>query len=149
MKKFLLILIFLISSCSYQPIYVNKNLKNIEFSQITTEGDADINRKIISSLSFNENEFDDTLNSLLIKSSYNILETSKNTKGQVQSYRSVILVKLIINRKKERVLDKSFIKEFTYANKDKKSELIQYQNEIKQNLLNKIIEDITLFINLQ
>jgi len=149
MKKFLLIFIFLISSCSYQPIYVNKNLKNIEFSQITTEGDADINRKIISSLSFNENEFDDTLNSLLIKSSYNILETSKNTKGQVQSYRSVILVKLIINRKKERVLDKSFIKEFTYANKDKKSELIQYQNEIKQNLLNKIIEDITLFINLQ
>ena len=149
MKKILLIFIFLISSCSYQPIYVNKNLKNIEFSQITTEGDADINRKIISSLSFNENEFDDTLNSLLIKSSYNILETSKNTKGQVQSYRSVILVKLIINRKKERVLDKSFIKEFTYANKDKKSELIQYQNEIKQNLLNKIIEDITLFINLQ
>ena len=149
MKKILLIFIFLISSCSYQPIYVNKSLKNIEFSQITTEGDADINRKIISSLSFNENEFDDTLNSLLIRSSYNILETSKNTKGQVQSYRSVILVKLIINRKKERVLDKSFIKEFTYANKDKKSELIQYQNEIKQNLLNKIIEDITLFINLQ
>ena len=149
MKKILLIFIFLISSCSYQPIYVNKSLKNIEFSQITTEGDADINRKIISSLSFNENEFDDTLNSLLIKSSYNILETSKNTKGQVQSYRSIILVKLIINRKKERVLDKSFIKEFTYANKDKKSELIQYQNEIKQNLLNKIIEDITLFINLQ
>ena len=149
MKKFLLILIFLISSCSYQPIYVNKSLKNIEFSQITTEGDADINRKIIGSLSFNENEFDDTLNSLLIKSSYNILETSKNTKGQVQSYRSIILVKLIINSKKESILDKSFIKEFTYANKDKKSELIQYQNEIKQNLLNKIIEDITLFINLQ
>tara|TARA_B100001741_G_scaffold302710_1_gene292177 strand:+ start:1215 stop:1664 length:450 start_codon:yes stop_codon:yes gene_type:complete len=149
MKKFLLIFIFLISSCSYQPIYVNKSLKNIEFSQITTEGDADINRKIIGSLSFNENEFDDTLNSLLIKSSYNILETSKNTKGQVQSYRSIILVKLIINSKKESILDKSFIKEFTYANKDKKSELIQYQNEIKQNLLNKIIEDITLFINLQ
>ena len=149
MKKFLLIFIFLISSCSYQPIYVNKSLKNIEFSKITTEGDADINRKIIGSLSFNENEFDDTLNSLLIKSSYNILETSKNTKGQVQSYRSIILVKLIINSKKESILDKSFIKEFTYANKDKKSELIQYQNEIKQNLLNKIIEDITLFINLQ
>ena len=149
MKKFLLIFIFLISSCSYQPIYVNRSLKNIEFSKITTEGDADINRKIIGSLSFNENEFDDTLNSLLIKSSYNILETSKNTKGQVQSYRSIILVKLIINSKNESILDKSFIKEFTYANKDKKSELIQYQNEIKQNLLNKIIEDITLFINLQ
>ena len=54
-----------------------------------------------------------------------------------------------INSKNESILDKSFIKEFTYANKDKKSELIQYQNEIKQNLLNKIIEDITLFINLQ
>ena len=52
MKKFLLIFIFLISSCSYQPIYVNKSLKNIEFSKITTEGDADINRKITLILSF-------------------------------------------------------------------------------------------------
>ncbi len=149
MKKFLLIFIFFLTSCNYQPIYVNKNLNNVEFSKITFEGEKDINRKIINSLSFKENEFNDTLNSLLIESSYEIQETSKNSKGQVQSYRSMIIVNLMINNKKETILKKNFLKDFSYANKDNKSELIQYQNDVKNNLINKIIEDITLFINLQ
>lgn len=149
MKKILLIFIFFLTSCNYQPIYVNKNLNNIEFSKIIIEGEKDINRKIINSLSLEENEFDDTLNNLLIESSYEIQETSKNSKGQVQSYRSIIKINLIINNKKELVLKKNFLKDFSYANKDNKSELIQYQNDIKNNLINKIIEDIVLFINLQ
>ena len=149
MKKILLIFIFFLTSCNYQPIYVNKNLNNIEFSKIIIEGEKDINRKIINSLSLKENEFDDTLNNLLIESLYEIQETSKNSKGQVQSYRSIIEVNLIIKNKKELVLKKNFLKDFSYANKDKKSELIQYQNDIKNNLINKIIEDIILFINLQ
>jgi len=100
MKKILLIFIFFLTSCNYQPIYVNKNLNNIEFSKIIIEGEKDINRKIINSLSLKENEFDDTLNNLLIESSYEIQETSKNSKGQVQSYRSIIKVNLIIKNKK-------------------------------------------------
>ena len=149
MKKILLIFIYFLTSCNYQPIYVNKNLNNIEFSKIIIEGEKDINRKIINSLPLKENEFNDTLNSLLIENSYEIQETSKNSKGQVQSYRSIIKINLIINNKKELVLKKNFLKDFSYANKDNKSELIQYQNDIKNNLINKIIEDIILFINLQ
>ena len=149
MKKILLIFIFFLTSCNYQPIYVNKNLNNIEFSKIIIEGEKDINRKIINSLSLKENEFDDTLNNLLIESSYEIQETSKNSKGQVQSYRSIITVKLIINNNRETILNKNFLKDFSYANKDNKFELVQYQNDIKNNLINKIIEDIILFINLQ
>ena len=103
----------------------------------------------ICSLSFKENEFDDTLNNLLIKSSYKIQETSKNSKGQVESFRSQIIVNLIINNKKETILNKNFLKDFSYANKENKYELVQYQNEVKNNLINKIIEDIILFINLQ
>ena len=149
MKKILLIFVFLLTNCNYQPIYINKSLNNVEFSKITINGDTDINRKIINSLSFKENEFDDTLNNLLIKSSYKIQETSKNSKGQVESFRSQIIVNLIITNKKETVLNKNFIKDFSYANKENKYELVQYQNEIKNNLINKIIEDIILFINLQ
>ena len=149
MKKILLIFVFLLTNCNYQPIYINKSLNNVKFSKITINGDTDINRKIINSLSFKENEFDDTLNNLLIKSSYKIQETSKNSKGQVESFRSQIIVNLIITNKKETVLNKNFIKDFSYANKENKYELVQYQNEIKNNLINKIIEDIILFINLQ
>ena len=38
MKKFLIVLFF-ISSCGYQSIYLNKSLKNYEFQNISFEGD--------------------------------------------------------------------------------------------------------------
>ena len=149
MKKFLLIFAVILTSCSYQPIYIKKSLQNVEFSKITIEGDPNISKKIINSLSLKENEFNDTLNDLLINSSYEIRETSKNTKGQVLSYRSIIVVNLVINNKKNTILNKKFLKDFSYPNKDNKFELVQYQNDVKNNLINKIIEDIILFINLQ
>jgi hypothetical protein len=149
MKKFLLIFAVILTSCSYQPIYIKKSLQNVEFSKITIEGDPNISKKIINSLSLKENEFNDTLNDLLINSSYEIRETSKNTKGQVQSYRSIVVVNLLINNKKNTILNKKFLKDFSYPNKDNKFELVQYQNNVKNNLINKMIEDIILFINLQ
>lgn len=149
MKKFLLIFAVILTSCSYQPIYINRSLQNVEFSKITIEGDPNISKKIINSLSLKENEFNDTLNDLLINSSYEIRETSKNTKGQVQSYRSIIVVNLLVNNKKNTILNKKFLKDFSYPNKDNKFELVQYQNDVKNNLINKMIEDIILFINLQ
>ena len=149
MKKFLLIFIVILTSCNYQPIYINKSLDKVEFSKIIIEGDTNINKKIINSLSLKENEFNDTLNDLLINSSYEIMETSRNSKGQVQSYRSIIVANLLISNKNNTILKKSFLKDFSYPNKDNKFELVQYQNDIKNNLINKIIEDIILFINLQ
>ena len=148
MKKFLLIFIFLLSECGFQPVYYNKSLKEIEFNKITLEGNVDINRKIIGSLSFKENKLNDTLNNLLIKSSYKITETSKNSKGQVESYKSQINLNLIIKDGKEIINSKNFFKEFSYNNKDNKFELVRYQNEVKDNLIYKIIEDIILYLNI-
>ena len=148
MKKFLLIFIFLLSECGYQPIYISKNLSDVEFFKITLEGDADINRKVVGSLSFKENNLQDSLNSLLIKSSYKIIETSKSSKGQVESYKSQIILNLIIIDGNEIVSSKNFSKEFSYNIKDNKFELIRYQNEVKDNLINKIVEDIILYMNI-
>ena len=148
MKKFLLIFIFLLSECGYQPIYISKNLSDLEFFKITLEGDADINRKVVGSLSFKENNLQDSLNSLLIKSSYKIIETSKSSKGQVESYKSQIILNFIIIDGDEVVSSKNFSKEFSYNIKDNKFELIRYQNEIKDNLINKIVEDIILYMNI-
>ena len=148
MKKFLLIFIFLLSECGYQPIYISKNLSDVEFFKITLEGDADINRKVVESLSFKENNLQDSLNSLLIKSSYKIIETSKSSKGQVESYKSQIILNFIITDGNEVVNSKNFSKEFSYNIKDNKFELIRYQNEVKDNLINKIVEDIILYMNI-
>ena len=148
MKKILLIIIFFITSCGYQPIYLNKSLKNNEFYKITLEGDIDINKKIVNALSLKENEFDDTLNNLMLTTSFDEIVTSKNSKGQIKSYRSQIRLNLIVKNKKKEILNKAFIEQFSYNNKDNKFELLQYQEEIKNNLINKIIEQAILYINL-
>jgi len=148
MKKFLLVFIFLLSQCGYQPIFLNKNLDNLEFYKITHKGDDEINKRVLRSLSFKEDKLKDTLNNLLINSSFEVIETSKNSKGQVESYKSKIVLSLIISNKKEIITKKDFIKEFLYNVKDNKFELVRYQNEIKDNLINKIIEDINLFLSI-
>ena len=148
MKKNLLIFIFLLSGCGFQPIFLNENLDKKEFYKITYEGDTEVNRKVLGSLSFKENKLKDTLNSLLIKSSYEIMETSKNSRGQVESYKSKIILNLIINNQKKIITEKNFIKEFSYNIKDNKFELVRYQDEIKNNKINKIIEDIILYMNI-
>jgi len=149
MKKFLVIIIFLISSCGYQPIYINKNLKNFEFSKIITEGENDINKKIINSISLKEDRTNVLLNEILLKSSFKVEETSKNKKGQVNSYRSSIFINLSINKNGEIIKNKDFLGEFTYNNKDNKFELVQHQADIKEDLINQAIEDIVLYLNLQ
>jgi hypothetical protein len=149
MKKILIIFIFLLTQCGYQPIYINKNLVDLEFYKITLEGDADINRKIDGSLSLNENKLNAALNSLLINSKFEIKETSKNSKGEIESYKSQITLNLIISNK-ERIIDsKIFFKESHYNVKDNKYDLVQYQNDIKNNLINDIIEDIILYMNIK
>ena len=148
MKKFLLIFIFLLSECGYQPIFLNKNLNDMEFNKITSEGDIEINRKVLRSLSFKENNLKNKLNNLLINSTFNILETSKNSQGKVESYKAEINLNLIISNKEKVISSKNFMKEFSYNTKDNKSELVRYQNEIKDILINKVIEDIILFMNI-
>ena len=149
MKKIFLILIFFLAGCGYQPIYIEKELKKVEFAKITFEGISDINQVIKNSISFNGNEFDDTLNNLLIKSTYEIQETSKNSKGQVETYRSQITVRLSISNKNGIISSKLITKNFSYPKNENKFELVTYQNEIKNNLIKQVIEDIILFVNIQ
>lgn len=148
MKKSLLILILFITSCGYQPIYLNQNLKELEFSKITLEGNKDVNRKMINSLPYKENKLKGSLNELLLKTSFIVDETSKNSKGQVVSYKSRILVTLKVSKDEKESKSKNFSREFIYNNKANKFELVEYQAEIKNNLINKVIEEIILYMNL-
>ena len=149
MKKILIILLLFIVGCGYQPIYLNKNLKNFEFYKIETKGEKKINRQIINTIGFKENAIDDDLNNLSLNSYFIVEETAKNSKGQVQSYRSVITIDLKISKKEKIIISKKFSDEFSYNNKENRFELIEYQNEIKENLLDKSIEEIILFLNIQ
>ena len=148
MKKIFFILLFFISSCGYQPLYQNKDLKNFKFRKITLTGDDYINKRVTNTISIQENNETKNEKELFISSSSKIQETSKNSKGQVESFRIIVTINLkIINKINEDSQNKNFIKEFTYNNKQNKFELIEYQNSIKDDLIDKIINDIIIYLN--
>ena len=149
MRKILLALLLFTSSCDYQPIYVEKKITKVKFLEIVSEGENRINSRIINSLSFEEDKSGESLNKLLLKTAYIINETSKNSRGQIQSYRSSILVNLTISKDNKIIKREDFLKDFTYNSRDNKFELVEYQETVKNNIVNKIIEEITLYINLQ
>ncbi len=148
MKKIFFILLFFISSCGYQPLYQNEDLENFKFRKITLTGDNYINKRVTDTISIQENNEAKNKKELFISSSSEIQETSKNSKGQVESFRIIITVNLkIINKINQDTQNKNFIKEFTYNNKQNKFELIEYQNSIKDDLIDKIINDIIIYLN--
>ena len=149
MKNFFLILILFITNCGYQPLYSTKDYKEFKFSKITLKGDIEINTKIINLLNIKEVDTDLALNELELESLFIVEETSKDSKGKVISYRSKAKVNLVIKKNKKIIKNKDFVEDFTYSNSENKSDLVEYQKEVKGNISNKIIEEIILFINLK
>ena len=47
----------------------------------------------------------------------------------------------------KKIKGKNFTREFTYNNKDNKFDLVKFQNSVKDDLINAIINDIIIFLN--
>lgn len=148
MKNILVITFLFLVSCGYQPIYVNKEISQMTFNEIVLTGDKKINNQILSTLSIDEKK-DDRLNNMFLNSEEIIVETSKDSKGLVSTYRTDIKLTFLIKNENKIIKEKLFNESFSYNNKDNKFDLVEYQREIKTMLVNKIIEDLIIFINLK
>jgi len=148
MKKiFTFLFIFFLSSCGYQPIYLKNESKILEVSNIILEGERNINLRVLNSIPLRQINSRQDLNQLRIASYFTNQEISKNSKGQVISLRSNLKINLSIFKDDKIIENKDFIASFTYSNKDNKSELVNYQKDIKDNLIRSIIKDINLYLN--
>ena len=112
MKKIIIIVFFLITSCGYQPIYVNKNSSDLIFSKVELVGDKEINRRIVAYVSIKEDKSEQKLNDLLLKSKESIIETSKDSKGRVSTLKTSVEIEIVILNEnqiiKKRVFNESF-----------------------------------------
>jgi len=146
MKNLLLIIFLFISSCGYKPVYLVSNQNVLEFDKIILQGDENINEILINNLGLKKDL--SNKKSLTLNSNYTVTETSKDSKGQIETYRSAIKVKLIITENNKVLYTKDFLAEFSYKNESSKYELANYQSQIKDNLIIKLTEEIVLFLNL-
>lgn len=147
MRKIFFIMLLLLSSCGFEPIYTNKNILNLEFKKISLSGENNINEMIIRNLNLKLNQENESLNEIKINSVYNVNETLKSSQGIAETLNSSITVNLSIFDNKDLLTNKTFSKNFSYNNKNNKFELVSYQNEIKLNLINEIVKEIILFLN--
>ena len=148
MRIFLLIFIFLLSSCGYQPLYSSKDSNKFLFKEIEILGDKNINRNLIASSFLKQDDQNFTYEKLILKNSKKIIETSKNSKGQPESYRMTIDLEVTIINEQKTLKKKIFSEEFSYKNLDNKFDLYEYEINVQNNLINKITEELIIYLNL-
>jgi hypothetical protein len=144
-KVFFIMLLFTLENCGYEPMYLKKGTINTKIQNFQLEGDKSINKRIISSLNI-KNQGKTSGYKLVIKSNNSLETVAKNAAGDATIYKTTITAMVSIMDGNKILKDKNFIADFTYNNKKNKFDLSQYQKEIEENLINKIIEKIYIFL---
>ena len=145
-KKFYLIFFILLLSCGYEPIYSSKNI-NFSIVEIEKEN-TPLNNEFARTLKTFENE--NTLNKVKIKieSSKKVETKSKDSKGNPNVYELNMSLKMIVFEKNSnKVIQKQFSENINFNNQDDKFQLNQYQKELEELLINRIIDDVLKFLS--
>ena len=150
-KKLTFILIFfLLANCGYEAIYLKKNISNISINKITLEGNKKINRKIITQANLSKNNNETYAYDLTLISNKTIESAAKDNSGNTSVYKTTITVKFYLkdpNNQNQIFKEKDFTSSFSYNNMKNKFDLSQYQKNIENNLINKIAEEIIIFLS--
>ena len=150
-KKLVFILTLLaVTNCGYEPIYSKKETLNISINKIELIGDKKINRSIVSFANLRETKNVNYSYNLNLNSSKKIEVVSKNSAGNVTSFKITIIVKFSLKDPSDQgavIKSKNFRTSFIYNNKKNKFDLLQYEKIVEKNLVEKIAEEITIYIN--
>ena len=148
MKSLVSIIFFsiILTNCGFNPIYSSKN-SNFEIIEITNNNknkNSFAIEKMVTSLSNV-----DASKKLKLEIDYkNLISTVlKDNKGDRSKKKISIIVSLKIKNEKDNVLtNKSFQEEFSYDVQSDKFSMSQYEENITDNLNNKISNDIIFLL---
>ena len=151
-KKFSYILILLLlANCGYQTIYSDKKYTATSINEIEIEGNKNIGRKIVSLANLGKNNNQNYSYNLTLISNKRIESVAKDKSGNISVYKTIIKVELYLkdsNDQGEIIKQKIFSSSFIYNNIQNKFDLSQYQKNIEKNLIDKIAEEITIYLSL-
>ena len=115
------------------------------------EGNKNISRKIVSIAKLGKNDNQNYSYDLTLISNKKIESVAKDKSGNISVYKTTIDVKLYLkdpNDQGEIIKQKIFSSSFVYNNRQNKFDLSQYQKNIEKNLIDKIAEEITIYLSL-
>tara|TARA_B100001029_G_scaffold49206_1_gene39256 strand:- start:653 stop:1111 length:459 start_codon:yes stop_codon:yes gene_type:complete len=135
----LLLFLFTLFGCGFKPILTSKGYQ-FSININTISGDQKVNSIITNrfkSLKENENKYDLNLSSKKIKKII-----SKDSKGDTTMFELVIDIKYNVEKSGEIIIQNTIKERTTYNNITDKFELENYENNIIDNLSNKISNKI-------
>jgi len=144
-KIFFTLLIFLfVSNCGYEPLISKKT--NFSLKLIELGGNNKINYIVKNRLKIYE-EKNNNYNLEILNSNINKIVTSMDTKGNPKTFQ--LTINIIINLKGNSGLtikDKNFISTANYNTISSKFDLKKYEDNLIENLTEKISDEIILYI---
>tara|TARA_Y100000816_G_C25657231_1_gene349069 strand:- start:70 stop:522 length:453 start_codon:yes stop_codon:yes gene_type:complete len=148
MKKIFILFLFIVNACGYQPIYkVNKVPSDIKIQNAELTGNKNISNQIFSKLPFIIDKNNILLEKIVIEGNKSIIEASKDSKGRVTSYKIIMSVKYKkLNKDNIIIEEKDFKKEFSYNADNNKFNLKEHELKFERNLIDRIVEDIIIYI---
>ena len=150
MKKLIIIVIalFILNNCGYTPIYSSKK-NNFYIKEISQKNTSKLNSKIANNLIIFSNQNSKNIIQLEISSNKKINIISKDKKGDPSRFSMIISLTINILNKNNYEINKtkSFSEKFDYNNNSNKFSLKQYEKDIEDNLINKIIERSILYLS--
>ncbi len=140
---FVTLLLIVLTSCDYTPIYSTENSK-FKLNEIEVDGNKEINKLIIRNISRLQKTESNLIYDLKIISSKQINSISKDSKGNTTVFEMIVSAN--INIKKNNLIIKKYdlAENFTYKNNSNKFELKQYEKDIQNKMIEKIVESLIL-----
>ena len=131
----------MVTSCGYRALYSNKKL-NLDITKIEKIKKNKLNVTIERRLSNFSNK--EALNkiSLEIDAEKQIKIVSKNMRGDPSRYQMIVKLNINIIDDQNKKINKNITQHFSYNTNSNRFALSQYEKEIEEVLINKIIDEL-------
>jgi len=149
MKKliFVVIALFMLNNCGYNPIYSSKN--NNFYIDISQKDKSKLNSKIANNLKIFSNQDSKNIIQLEISSNKKVNTIQKDKKGDPSRFQMTVLLNINVLNKNNNEINKtkSFSSSFNYSNDSNKFSLKEYEKDIEDNLINKIVKESIIYLS--
>ena len=148
---FIIIVSFLIQGCDYKPIYSNNDQFNFTITDLELSGDKAVNNYLEKKLIKLSKSNTDRKYKIFINTAYSKSSIAKNKSGNTTDYKLTLsldlkLTQLETSKNKLKQEEFSFNKNFIITKNDSTFEQTNYENLMKNNLAEILLNKLIIFL---
>jgi len=147
-KKIILLsfLLLFLNNCGYAPVYSKKD-QDFQINTIETSGEVKVNKLLNNKLKvYSNNPIAKKTFNLSINSSSTKTTIAKDKKGNPTQFSIELSIILQITDDLDNTVDRIFSESSTYDNNDNKFDLRKYEDNLIENMTEKMFSEMILFI---